>query len=337
MVFRYWTALCCRLATAVPIAAAGLVWLLAAAVTGLSDQSAPAIAKGAGARVAVVFAQSRIYEASAAELAKHLAVAGHKCTSIPLPFGDDAGVESALERLVALRPTVVAAGGTAATQQVLESVPDVPVVYFMVPNARDAAFVSPKHPDHHRVCGVAADVDPAAQLRWVRKSHPTAQKVCVLFSDRTRKTAEALQAAGKKHDLGVVLVRSSRTEFVKSLEAVEQADCDGVLMVPDSGIYNSATVKRLLVWGARQRKAVWSFSRNVVRAGAFGGLYCDQDAVGVQAARLVGRVIDQQPPAKIGLRYPTDVSAAINPHAARMIGAESAVRDLPREVERVGE
>lgn len=288
-------------------------------------------------RIAVVFARSRVYEASAATLADRLAASGHECVSIPLPFGDDAGVKAALKRLIDLKPTVIAAGGTAATQHALEAVPDAPVVYFMVPNARDAAFVDPQHPDHNRVCGVAADVDPGAQLRWVRDSYPAARKICVLFSERTQQTAEALRTAGKLHDIDVVLTPSSSDDFVKSLDAVEKANCDGVLMIADSGVYNSASVKHLLVWGARHRKAIWTFSRNVVRAGAYGGLYCDQDVVGTQAADLVQRVTNNEAPATIGLRYPKDTSAAINPHTAEVIGAESAAKGLPRDVERVGD
>lgn len=290
-----------------------------------------------GARVGVVYGPSQTYEAGARTLVTQLSSAGHVCESIQLPLGDEEAMKAALARVVAFEPTVIAAGGTVAALHALEAVDDVPVVYFMVPNALDAPFVAAHHPDHDRVCGVAADVDPADQLAWARRTCPDIKKIGVLCSERTRETARALERAGRKRGIEVVSIPAEADDFVAAVRRLEQAGCGGVIMIPDATIYNSVTVRRLLVWGARQRKPVWTFSRNVVKAGALGGLYCDGSHVGRQAAGVVCRLAGGRAPATVGLCYPSEVSRVVNLHTAEIIGAQAEVKELPRDVERVGE
>jgi len=55
---------------------------------------------------------------------------------------------------------------------------------------------------------------------------------------------------------------------------LNKADYDSVLMVPDVQVFNAASVKRLLLWGVRQKTPVWGFSENVIKAGALAGQYC---------------------------------------------------------------
>jgi ABC-type uncharacterized transport system substrate-binding protein len=288
-------------------------------------------------RVAVVYGPSETYERGSAALIRKLEAAGRTCTSIALPVGDDAQMKQSLAELAAFKPTLIAAGGTAAALHAIEAVPDVPVVFFMVPNGRDAPFMAAGHPGRGRVCGVAADVSPDKQIEWVRRTHPTAGRIAVLCSERTRETAAAIERAGRERGLHVVLIRTSADRFVDAVKELDEARCDGVLMIPDSSVYNSATVKRLLVWGARNRKAVWTFSRNVVKAGAFSGLCCDSEAVGRQAADLVERVVQDGDVHQIGLQYPQETSQSVNVHTAKMIGVEDAVRSLPASVERFGD
>jgi hypothetical protein len=49
---------------------------------------------------------------------------------------------AALARLAAANPTVIATAGGTATFVALDKVPDVPVVFFMVPNVLDAGFMA---------------------------------------------------------------------------------------------------------------------------------------------------------------------------------------------------
>lgn len=272
------------------------------------------------ARVAIFYGQAERYEIVAEGIEERLRRDKHELISIVFPASGIDEQRHALNQLRAFRPTIIAAGGTTATVKALSAVSDVPVVFFMVPNALDAPFLSEGGAGAERVTGVAAGADPADQARGVRALTPEVHKLAVLSGPRTQQTVEAIRAAGREIGLQVLAIYASRTEFPKAIEALDAAECDGVLMVPDADVYNADTVRRLLLWGVRQKKPVWSFTGNVVKAGALAGLQADPDAVAAQAVTLIESVIAGTPPKRLGLQYTNRVEHSVNTHTARMIG-----------------
>ncbi len=295
-----------------------------------------ALATADAARVAVVFGAKGPYQSAAHALAAELRASGHECTLFELPEGDESGQEAVLTQVKEYEPTIVATGGAAATSGVLDAVPSVPVVFFMVPNALDAPFMAADFAGRQRVCGVASDIDPAMQVDWIARAQPRAGKTAVLCSPRSARTAAALEEAGRKRSLHLSAIQANRDEFPKAIEALNARECLGVLMIPDAQVYNSPNVQELLLWGVRQKKAVFAFSENVVKAGAFTGLYCDDAAVGRQAAQLVVNVIGGKAPSAVGLQYPQHVGRAVNVHTAEMIGATLNKDVLAADVLRLG-
>jgi len=108
-------------------------------------------------------------------------------------------------------------------------------------------------------------------------------------------------------------------------------------MIPDAAIYNSASVQRLLLWGARQKKPVWSFSQSIVKAGALGGQYANDEALGRQTADLVQRILDGTPPSKLGLQFPDQIESAVNTHTSDVIELELKDSILRSNVVRFGD
>ncbi len=90
-------------------------------------------------------------------------------------------------------------------------------------------------------------------------------------------------------------------------------------MIPDARVYNSTTIQRLLLWGLRQKKPVWTFSANIVKAGALAGMFSDAGKTARQTAELAGGILGGVAPGKIGLRYARDVGTAVNVRTAKMI------------------
>jgi len=289
------------------------------------------------ARVAVVSGAHEAYRAASAALVARLKSAGHACELIELAADSDAALAEAAQRIGRFSPQVIATAGTGTTSAILARVPDVPVVFYMVPNALDAPFMADGAPEKRRVAGVPSDVDPAAQIDWALKTGRRAKTVAVLHSARTRRTAAALERAGRARGVSVVLESASRSEFPKAVETLDRLGCDGVLMISDSEVYDSPSVQRLLLWGLRARKYVWAFSVNIVKAGALSGLYCDGESVGQEAALVVQEVLDGKSPAAIGLRYPRRLGHAVNVHTARMIDEQLDEAALGADVERLGE
>ncbi|MBU0638158.1 MAG: ABC transporter substrate-binding protein [Planctomycetes bacterium] len=292
--------------------------------------------------MAVLFGAKGPYRLAAEVLAKELKAAGRDSVLIELSDESDAGAQQrALDQLVKSKPALVAAGGAGATAAALKALPGASVVFFMVPNALDAPFLRADYAGHERVAGIASDIAPDEQIDWIARGRPGIKKVALLSSPRTQQTAAALEKAGRARGITIATFQAARDEFPAAIEALNTAACDGVLMIPDAHIYNSPNVERLLLWGVRNRKPVWTFSENVVVAGAFAGLYCDPAAVGKQTAELVRQVLKGTSTAALGLQYPRGlgeaVRGAVNVHTAEMIGAPLDERVFAGGVSRVGE
>jgi ABC-type uncharacterized transport system substrate-binding protein len=222
------------------------------------------------------------------------------------------------------------------TADALETIPEAPVVFFMMPNALDANFLHDDSRHRARVAGVTSDVAPAQQVDWIRRTQPDRNRIAVLCSTRTERTAEALEIAGRARGIEISPVHARHDRFPAAIDALNEGGFDGVVMIPDSQVYNSPNVQRLLLWGLRQKRPVWAFSDKVVKAGALAGIYSDPARVGNQAAEIAGEILRGKNPKAIGLRHPRSPGRAVNLRTAEMIGAELASDVLASNVTKLG-
>lgn len=272
------------------------------------------------ARVSILYGAHVSYQKAAASLEASLKAQGTKCSLIALPKGKDpADRRRVREELLRTKPAVIATAGTAATSFAIQQFHDVPVVFFMVPNARDASFLNGNRSARGYVGGVTTDVSPEDQIGWILKLHPACKRIAVFHSGRTRKTVEALQSAASRRGVTIVPIKADKGRFPEAIDSLEAAKCDGILMVPDAKVYNSASVQRVLLWGIRHKKPVWAFSESIVKAGALAGQYVDSHEMARQAADLVHNLICQEKSLSTGLHYPRQFKTAVNEHTAAMI------------------
>ena len=304
-----------------------VVGLLAVAVA-LAPSSAEAQSKS---RVAILYGAASTYREAANALQTQLRNEDCECLALEYPASDSAAQDEVFKRVKMFEPQLIAASGTSATSRAITAIPDVPIIFFMVPNALDAPFLSDDAKQRERLAGVTADIDPRVQIDWIRKTLPDAKQVAVLRSDRSDKTVDALQIAAEEQGISIVEVGADRDSFPDAIAAITERDIAGVLMIADARVYNSPTVQRLLLWGVRRKKAIWAFSANVVKAGAFSGLQCEPASVGRQTAQIVMDVLRGKAPQEIGLVYPDVVDRSINVHTAKMIEVP-----LPRKLKEAG-
>jgi len=91
-------------------------------------------------------------------------------------------------------------------------------------------------------------------------------------------------------------------------------------MIPDSDVYNPATAQRLLIWGIRCHKPVWTFSAEVVKAGAFAGQFSEIPSAARQTAQLAQKILAGADISKIDLLYPKTIKQAVNLRTADIVG-----------------
>jgi putative ABC transport system substrate-binding protein len=250
-------------------------------------------------------------------------------SSNPQAGADDyrAAVQQAFGKLKEGNPDLLVTLGANNTLAALQHTITTPIVFSMVPNALDASWMTGPALEPERLTGITTDIEPAEQIEWIHKLHPRCRRLGVFYSERTRRTVEAIQAAARKKDITVVAIEASRDDFLHAIDALNAASCDGALMIADSQVYNLACLKRMLLWGARLHKPVWGFSESLVKAGACGAMYADYERIGRQTASLAVRVAGGEKPATIGLQYPTAPRTAINERTADLIGLA-----IPRDV-----
>ncbi len=315
-----------------------LRWM-ALAVAFVASLAKPSSAWGAEpARVVVLYSQQKSYREAVASIEMVLKQAGHTCVLVELPKDTDKRAQvQALDRLAGAKPTIVAASGATTTSLALKTVPSVPVVFFMLPNALDAPFMQERNRDRARVAGVSTDVSPKDQIDWIARLHPVSRRIGVLHSPSTKRTVGAIKEVAQKRGIEIQLIGADRDHFPKAIEALNQKRCDGVIMVPDARVYSSPNVRRLLLWGIRQKRPVWTFSANIVKAGAFSGQFVDGKVVGRQTAELIKKVMAGAVAQSIGLQYPSPVGKAVNLRTAELIGVPVEGRIPKAGVKRYGE
>ena len=143
---------------------------------------APVRAEDEEHRVVVLSTSKGLYRTAADALVAELRTHSVSCELLVVSLTDREARREAFQRLRELKPDVIAASGGSMTQGVLEAVPNVPVVFYMVPNALDAPFLRANTPHRDRLAGVTSDVAPTGQIAWIQRTHPSCMRVAVLHS-----------------------------------------------------------------------------------------------------------------------------------------------------------
>ncbi len=266
-----------------------------------------------------------------------LMISGHHCEIYTLPKKAN---REALTRWTATvlknNPKLIVTVGAKSTKHILAATPNTPIVFTMVPNVLDASFIKTGN-QRHRITGISSDASPQRRIRWVTRTGNALRRVVILYSDATKRTVASLQVVASQFGIEIVDIKATKDTFMEALSSVERADCDGVLMILDANVYNSPTIRALLVWGARNRKPVWSFSKNFVKAGAFAGQFFNPDGLGRQTARVVLKILQGQSPGDIDIQYVEALDTAINLHTSSMIDLQVPLATLPPNTVRYGD
>ena len=265
---------------------------------------------------------------------------------------EQAAINATLADLAHLRPTLIAAAGDTAADLALKTIREVPVVYFMLLNACDARFVARPSEFGNRTAGLAMEVSPEAKLSWILNLRPQCRKIAILCSTGTVQTATLLQKVALEDQqapapatqpitaraevrqklprkpgqpLEVVRIQARTDAFGEALEKLSVSRCDAVLMLPDPRVYNSASVKELILWGLRQKTPVFTFSTNIVEAGALAGEWVEPQVNGADAADVIRQILQGTAPSKLGLGYSAKSQKAINRNTAERLGIDIRV------------
>lgn len=260
------------------------------------------------------------YKAAAVALSESLRSSGIPNSIIELPSSKDKkAIESVRDQLSRESPQIVAASGEQAVNLALSTLPSARIVWFMIPNAADARFVTESQKLGNRTAGVAADPNPSDRLAWIKRVVPGTSRLILLHSAATKRVLASFVDAGKSIGVEVVGISVATGGFGEALKTLASTQCDGVLMIPDAKFYNSGTIQELILWGLRNKKPIWAFSPNLVKAGAFAGQWTEPADVGLAAADLVKRMSRTGGGDGNAIRYAPVIKRAVNRNTAERI------------------
>jgi ABC-type uncharacterized transport system substrate-binding protein len=139
-----------------------------------------------------------------------------------------------------------------------------------------------------------------------------------------------LESRARKEGFTVLVVDCDGPARLLKAVASMKGKVDFLLCFPDPDLYNSVTIKPLVMASLEGRMPLVGFSPAFVRAGAAAGIYPDYRETGRQAAEMAQRLLrgeDRGPDTG-----PRKIQLAVNQRVARLLGIEFHPGTLPLEV-----
>jgi putative ABC transport system substrate-binding protein len=181
-----------------------------------------------------------------------------------------------------------------------------------------------KETSHIRMLSVlSVQVPLSLVLENVKRVFPAKSRLGIIRNPALADAGpESMKAEAEAAGFSVRVVEcSSPGRLLDALQSLKD-HVDLVLCFPDAALYNSATVKPLVLASLRYRLPLIGFSESFVRAGAVAGVYPDFREAGTRAAELAQRTLSGQPVSKID--HLRKCRVAVNQNISRLLGLSFA-------------
>jgi ABC-type uncharacterized transport system substrate-binding protein len=202
---------------------------------------------------------------------------------------------------------------------------NVKLIYCMVNNAGEAGLLQ------GRECwGVTTEVPLSEQVKLVAATLPRVRTMGMLYRSDAPEGREALASLRAAVPTGwrvEAVAVSEQPSLAAAIETLTQRNVDMIWTYADPRLYDTATVRALLLAGLRKKIPVWGFSTAFVRAGALVGVGVEPAAQGSQAADLTVKVVTEPGAIKPGVVPPREYQIAVN-----LIVAEQLSLEVPESV-----
>jgi ABC-type uncharacterized transport system substrate-binding protein len=129
------------------------------------------------------------------------------------------------------------------------------------------------------------------QVQFIKALDPKWRSIGLITSDKSTLSKTTISSCSKTNTLttNIATIDSSSQLTIRLKEIL--ADSDLLLAQPDSSIYNSKTVKNILLTSYRSRKPVIGFSKNFSKAGALASIYSTPTQIAETATSIIDNYI----------------------------------------------
>ena len=209
---------------------------------------------------------------------------------------------------------------------------DVPVLYVLLPKSTYDTLAKSAGANA-RQSVIYLDQPAARQVNLLAAALPKHDRVGILSSPSKRDGAVQLSREVRKHNLNVYATEMNEQARLSDALPNVLGNCDVLLALPDTDIYNSATIRNVLLSSFRSGKPLIGFSPGLVNAGALAAVFSTPEQFGVQVAAMIERFSSTRtlPPPQ----YPKLFEVAVNKVVASSLGVDlKDARVIEAELER---
>jgi len=221
-------------------------------------------------------------------------------------------------RLATPGTRVIIAVGSEALQIVEGEQPTVPVICTMI--LRNTPELSlPASP----AATISLDVSIPSLLTRLKQLFPEKTRLGIIRNPALGGLNSApLPTRSQLQGFTVRLVEcSGADQLLAALDSLK-GQVDFVWCLPDGTLYNSVTIKPLILASIEHRLPLIGFSENFTRAGAAVGIYPDFRDIGLQTGEVARQVLDGQP--LHAPQGPRRLRVAVNQSVLRLLGLRYA-------------
>ncbi len=234
-------------------------------------------------------------------------------------------------RIVAAKPDLIFTIGTVATAAMKQATTTLPIVFTFVADPLRSGLIASYASSQSNLAGISSYAGPLSgkRLEILKEIAPEIKRVLVLVDPHERTTEVSFQSLAEvAPKLGIELLRydvTSKADIEQRLKALPRGAVDAIYFVPSNLVL---THLEFLIHKAREDKIPLSVSEiSMVERGALVSYGTDLRRLGVQAARLVTKIMKGGKPSEMPIQMPEQLVLTVNLTTAKSIGL-----DIPRSI-----
>jgi len=157
------------------------------------------------------------------------------------------------------------------------------------------------------------------QINFIRLLNSHWRTISILSSEKKPVSTKPVQQCANKYDFKIYTVNTTVEDNLTNKIKQALRNSDVLLALPDSSIYNSRTVKNILLTSYRYRRPVIAFSKNFVNAGALASIHSDTRQIANSASNIIEQYFDAGSHFKTTINYPEHFDININRQVFRAL------------------
>ena len=240
--------------------------------------------------------------------------------------GEVASLAGRAASIVEAKPDVIVTVGTAATATAKQATTTIPIVFAFVGDPLRSGLVASYASSQNNVTGISDYSGPLSgkRLEILQEVAPGIKRVLALVALQDSVAEVSFQALAEvAPKLGIELLRqdvSSKEEIEQVLKALPKGAVDAICHVPSSLV---GTHINLLIRKAKEdRIPLAAASTSMVERGAPVSYGADFRLLGMQAAKLVAKIMNGAKPSEMRIQMPEKHLLAFNLTTAKTIGLD---------------